>query len=261
MQLNSSGLKVKKIDAWVNWSKSIDELISEQRYGVEYQPIVEVKSQEIYGFECLARFFDASNQAIPPDIVYRALHNTPLQLCEVEYQQKILQLAHAPKKTKLFVNLDQDSYFSCSREQCKTHSGKNPFVELFHNYQNSEGIVVELIENTEINHAMMSLSMIHELSNATIETALDDVCNPQSMISTSVMQLVDFIKLDRYVVQNKQNKNLICLVQFLTNYVHGTEKKIILEGVETEEDLAFAQRMQIDYVQGFLYRDRFINLS
>ena len=162
---------------------------------------------------------------------------------------------------KLFVNLDQNSYFSCSREQCKTHSRKNPFVELFHNYQNSEGIVVELIENTEINHAMMSLSMIHELSNATIETALDDVCNPQSMISTSVMQLVDFIKLDRYVVQNKQNKNLICFVQFLTNYVHGTEKKIILEGVETEEDLAFAQRMQIDYVQGFLYRDRFINLS
>lgn len=239
----------------------LDELLLEERYGVEYQPIVEVKSQEIYAFECLARFFDASNQAVPPDLVYRVLHDTPLKLCEVEYQQKKLQLANAPIKAKLFVNLDQDSYFSCSMAKCNTNTSQNPFLELFHNYQNSNEIVVELIENSEISHAMMSLSMINVLSHEKIETALDDVCNPHSMISTAVMQLVNFIKLDRYVVQHKQDPDLLRLIQFLTDYVHGTGKKIILEGVETEEDFAFAKRMQIDYVQGFLYREQFINIS
>jgi len=252
---------VEKMAPWLNRSNSLEELISAQRYGVEYQPIVEVKSQEIYAFESLARFFDASNQAIPPDRVYRALHNRPLKLCQVEYQQKTLQLTNAPQNVKLFVNLDQDSYFSCTTGKCSINPQKNPFLELFRNYQDGAGIVVELIENTEINHARMSMSMINALSQAKIETALDDVCDPQSMISTSVMQLVNFIKLDRYVVQQKENQDLLFLVQFLTDYGHRTGKRIILEGVETEEDLAFAQALDIDYVQGFLYRDRFINVS
>lgn len=239
---------------------NLDELILRERYGVEYQPIVEVNSQEIYAFECLARFFDASNQALPPDVVYRALHDTPLKLSQVEYQQKKLQLANAPNNVKLFVNLDQDSYFSCTLAKCNINTIQNPFLELFHNYQNGDGIVVELIENSEISHAVMSLCMIDALSQGQIETALDDVCNPQSMLSTAVIQLVNFIKLDRYVVQNKQNQDLLLLVKFFIDYAHGSGKRIILEGVETEEDLAFAQWMQIDYVQGFFYRDQFINV-
>jgi len=46
------------------------ELIENKRYGVEYQPIIDIKSQEIYGFECLARFFDAANKSFSPDLVY-----------------------------------------------------------------------------------------------------------------------------------------------------------------------------------------------
>jgi EAL domain-containing protein (putative c-di-GMP-specific phosphodiesterase class I) len=239
----------------------LDELIAQKRYGVEYQPIVEAKSQEIYAFECLARFFDAAHQSIPPDVVYRALHAKPRQLCQVEYQQKQLQLTNAPQQVKLFLNLDQDSYFSCEIGQCLMNTKNNLFLELFQQYQSGDGLVIELIENSEINHAMMSLSMINALSSAHIQTAIDDVCDPQSMISTAVMQLVNFIKLDRYVVQNKYNRNLLLLVKSLINYAHETGREIILEGVETGEDLDFAKHMQVDYVQGFFYRDQFVMIS
>ena len=78
-------------------------LLEKQRFGVEYQPIVELASQENFAFESLARFFDNENFPVRPDLVYASLHESPLSLFQVEYQQKKLQLSHAPNIDKLFV--------------------------------------------------------------------------------------------------------------------------------------------------------------
>lgn len=37
----------------------------------------------------------------------------------------------------------------------------------------------------------------------------------------------------------------------MVGYAHATNKKVILEGVETTEDLFFARQLGVDYVQGF----------
>lgn len=230
---------------------SLIELIESQRYGVEYQPIVDIKSKDIIAYECLARFSDKHNNDIPPDIIYAALHDSPLSLFQVEYHQKLLQLDYAPPQSDIFVNLDQDSYFSAGED-----SEKNPFLKLFKSFKNAN-IVVELIENSEINDAIKSLAMIDTLSNSHINTAIDDVCNPLSMISTSVIQLVDYIKLDKHVVAEKHNKNFMLLVEAIISYAHSAGKKVILEGVEVEEDIIFARRIKVDFVQGFLFRKWF----
>jgi EAL domain-containing protein (putative c-di-GMP-specific phosphodiesterase class I) len=231
------------------------DLMESQRYGVEYQPIVCIKSQEIYAYECLSRFFTKDNSAIRPDLVYSSLHDSPLSLFQVEYQQKKLQLAYAPSKVDIFVNLDQDSYFSTG-----TLKDDNPFLKLFKSFQKSK-IIVELIENSEINDAIMSLAMIDNLSKNNIHTAIDDLCNPQSMVSMAVIQLVEYIKLDRYVVTNRSNRNFMLLVESMINYARNTGKKVILEGVETAEDLRFAKQLNVDFVQGFFYQKQFKKIS
>lgn len=231
------------------------ELIDRQRFGVEYQPIIDLKSCEIFAYECLARFFDSNNKPIRPDFVYASLHDSPLSLFQVEYQQKKLQLSYAPNTVNIFVNLDQDSYFSTGEIK-----ESNPFLKLFKAYDRSE-IVVELIENSEINDAIMSLAMIDTLTRHNIDTAIDDVCNPQSMISTSVIQLVSYIKLDKYVIDNKSNRNFMLLVKSIIDYAHSAGKKIILEGVETALDLQLAKQLQVDFVQGFYFKKQFKNVA
>jgi EAL domain-containing protein (putative c-di-GMP-specific phosphodiesterase class I) len=231
------------------------DLMEKQRYGVEYQPIVDIDNQEIYAYECLSRFFDADNIPIRPDLVYASLHDSPISLFQVEYQQKKLQLCYAPNNVNIFVNLDQDSYFSTGALK-----DDNPFLNLFKGFEKSN-IIVELIENSEINDAIMSLAMIDNLSKNNINTAIDDVCDPQSMISTAVIQLVNYIKLDKYVLDNKSNVNFMLLVESLINYARSAGKKVILEGVETVDDLHFAKKLKVDFVQGFYYRKLFKNVS
>ena len=118
-------------------------------------------------------------------------------------------------------------------------------------------MIVELIENSELSDAVMSLQMIDNLTKNNISTAIDDLFSQQSMLSTSVIQLVDYIKLDRYVTQNKGNESFMHLVCCMINYAHDMGKKVILEGVETAEDFAFAKYIGADYVQGFLYKKLF----
>lgn len=231
------------------------ELMETKRYGAEFQPIISTNGGEIFAYECLSRFFKQGGESIRPDHVYASLHDNPLSLFQVEYDQKKLQLSYAPNSTDIFVNLDQDSYSASG-----LLNGDNPFVRLFKNYHKAN-VIVELIENSEISDAVMSLSMIDNLSKNGINTAIDDLFNPQSMLSTSVVQMVDYIKLDKYVIQKQHKTNFMPLVNAMIDYAHATDKKVILEGVETQDDLRFAKQLGADYVQGFLYKKLFKNVT
>ncbi|MFT6349521.1 MAG: EAL domain-containing protein (putative c-di-GMP-specific phosphodiesterase class I), partial [Psychromonas sp.] len=113
---------------------------------------------------------------------------------------------------------------------------------------------------SEINDAKMSLQMIKSMGIHQIKTAIDDVCNEHSMLSTMVLERVDYIKFDRLVVKNKNNDNFLKLVRALIAYAKSSHKKVILEGVENQEDLTFSKKLDVDYVQGFLFRSQFINI-
>lgn len=231
-------------------------IIDKKSYGVEYQPIISVNTQSVFAYEALSRFFDHNNKLIRPDLVFAALHESPLTLHQVELAQKKLQLQFAPKDHCLFVNLDQDSYFEGQLDQ-ETDS-HNAYINLFKKFTGE--LVVELIENSEINDAKMSLKMIKSMGVHQIKTAIDDICNEHSMLSTMVLERVDFMKLDRLVVLNKHNESFLMLVTSLIDYAKKSNKQVILEGIETEEDLDFAKKLGVDYVQGFLYRPQFINV-
>jgi len=231
------------------------DLIENQRFGVEYQPIIDMSNQNIFAYESLSRFFDHSNKPIRPDIVYASLHDSPLSLFQVEYEQKLIQLSSAPDCERIFINLDQDSYFASGESGID-----NPFLKIF-NSHSKQCITVELIENSELNDAKMSLKMIENLSLSKIQTAIDDVFGPLSMLSFEVIQLVNYVKLDKHVIHNKDNKEFIALVKSIVDYARITGKKTILEGIESKNDLAIASHLNVDYVQGFLYKDLFINVS
>ena len=101
------------------------DLIENKRFSVEYQPIIQLKNNSIYAYEALSRFVDAKGDYLRPDQVYASLHDSPLSLFQVEYEQKLLQLSQSPKGIKLFINVDQDSYFASG-----IYGINNPFLKL-----------------------------------------------------------------------------------------------------------------------------------
>ncbi|QUX91662.1 EAL domain-containing protein [Marinomonas sp. A3A] len=233
--------------------KVLLELVESKRFGVEYQPIVELKTGDVFAYEALSRFRSVAGELIRPDYVYAALHDNPLLLFQVELAQKKIQLEHLSNSENVFVNLDQDAFYACGQD-----SEDNPFVDLIQSAGRGR-VVVELIENSEMSDALMSLSMIELFNGLGIRTALDDLCNPKSMLSVAVLQLVEWIKLDKCVLEQRLDANFMVFVSKIIDFAHATGKQVILEGVEVQDDLAFARKIGVDFVQGFYFRDGFLS--
>jgi len=233
--------------------KTVSELVDAQRYGAEYQPLVDTCSGATVAFEALARFYDEAGLPVSPEDVFRQLHDSPMMLARVEHALKQIQLTNRPTDRPLFINLDPDAYLGYGASGLE-----NPLLALLHQADN---IVVELIENTSINDAAVSHSLCDELRRLNKKLALDDVGAPDSMIALPILSIVDYIKFDRSWLYSQEDRNSVELLSALVSYAKQTGKRTVLEGVETPEHLQLAQSLGMDLVQGYLFRERFLTVQ
>jgi len=151
------------------------DMLAERRFGVEYQPIVDAVGLNTHGWEALARFRDGHGRSVPPDRVFARLHDSPLALLYAERELKRLQVAHAPARGRLFLNLDPDAWAS---------GGAAAFLPLL-THEREDGVVVEIVENTSRRDIAQSAHMARELEQAGIAVALDDVNAARGLIATA----------------------------------------------------------------------------
>lgn len=224
------------------------DIIQNRRFGVEYQPIIELKTGEIMAWEGLARFINRDGELIRPDLIFEALHTDEMSLFNTEYQMKWLQLTSAPAGDKLFLNIDPHAFALFGRDE------RNPMLELL---KGKEHLVIEIIENTDANDAAYSINMGHAFREQGLKIALDDIGAPNTMLSFDLLLGVDYLKLDRSWIKNQKKPHYENLLLCLCQFARASHKKLILEGVENEADLIFAHYLGVDYVQGFHYRHLF----
>ena len=63
----------------------------------------------------------------------------------------------------------------------------------------------------------------------------------------------DYLKLDgRFTKNIHTEKDNQLFVHSLVNIAHGLKIKVIAEKIETEEEAATLQAMNVDYIQGYL---------
>lgn len=211
-----------------------------------YQPIIHTQSLTCYGYEALARFKDSQQRLVPPNIVFDHFHKDSLLLGQLEYQAKCLQLEHAPNDAILFLNVDPHILVDFNGEQ---------FLSIFANHNK---LVIEVIENSCINDANLANELVSKLTSLGVEVALDDIGAAHSMLSLMLLSKVNILKFDRSWFSLLDDKNYGLLLNSLIQYAKASGKLCVLEGVETEADLQLAQNLNIDLVQGFLFRDQFI---
>ncbi|MBI2306393.1 MAG: EAL domain-containing protein [Rhodocyclales bacterium] len=227
------------------------DCINARRFGVEYQPFVSIASGEVLCYEALARFVDAGGRALPPDLVFGALHDNPLLLLHTELEMKRLQLAEAPAHGQLFVNLDPDSFIAG-----ETEDGSNLFLPLLATQRSR--LVVEIIENLHLQDVTISARMIAALDAARIRMAIDDLSSSRGLVSYAALMSAAYVKFDRSWLSGTMSERQRTLLTWALAQAADLGLATVLEGVETPEHLALARQMGFNLVQGFLYADRFL---
>lgn len=221
---------------------------------VEYQPIKHARTLETVAYEALARF-SADGRSLPPDRVFAALHDNPLLFHYAELKWKRAQIAMAPRDGHLFVNLDPDAWAHGLRID-----GMDSYMELFAPLR--DWLVVEIIENMHLRDVECAQGLSIACNAAGIPVALDDVSSSQGVVSFAALAEAHYMKFDRSWLSrggnDEESATHHSLVEYALSFSRRFALTTVLEGVETETHLALARRLGFDCVQGFLFRDQFV---
>ena len=213
-----------------------------------FQPIVDLRIGELYGFEGLIRGPSDSVLHAPLNLLGAARQGGILPEVERACIEAILATwANAPQHYRIFVNLSPHALLDAKGRASKgTH-----LVEQLGLLPGN--VVIELTESQPTFDYGPLLEAAEFLRSLGFTIALDDLGEGFSSLRLWSELHPEFIKVDKHFVQGVGSDPV--KLQFLRS-IHElairTGARVIAEGIETDGDLAVIQELGIDFGQGFL---------
>ena len=154
----------------------------------------------------------------------------------------------APSEKLLFINVDVSRFASVEALETELFY---TFSQLPKNGLNRSRVVFEILE-TEILEKEVLIRICEMFGNNGFRFALDDFGTQHSNIERFLLIKPDIVKLDRAIFNNfckvAETKNLL---NALISAFRSSGSEVLLEGLETEEEVSHAAEMPIDMMQGF----------
>ena len=226
------------------------DMLSEGRLTSHFQPIVRVEdSQEGFGQECLLRGVDPEGDLVPPGRIFEAAKSARM-LFQTDLAARRTAIREAVRhgvEGNLFVNFTPTAIYDprfCLRSTVEAvqEAGISP-----------ERIVFEVTESEEtrdVDHLKNIAAFYREKG---FRVALDDLGSGYSSLNMIHRLRPDFIKLDMQLVRGVDTDPYKALVAGkLLEMARGLEVETIVEGVETEGELAWARENGATFAQGYL---------
>jgi EAL domain-containing protein (putative c-di-GMP-specific phosphodiesterase class I) len=113
---------------------------------------------------------------------------------------------------------------------------------------------LEITESVLMSDADSSIAILHELKATGVRLALDDFGTGYSSLSYLKQFPIDILKIDQSFVRDigsfADNGGIVSAVIGMGNVL---DKRVVAEGIETDEQLAFLRRANCREGQGFLF--------
>ncbi|MEJ0062189.1 MAG: EAL domain-containing protein [Alphaproteobacteria bacterium] len=223
---------------------------------VVFQPIVDIQSLRLTGFETLARWKHPEKGWIPPDQFIGIAEETgmivPLwnfvfaEACRYLVRWQRLRPAGAPPLF-ISVNLSATQFF---------YPGLMRSVSTVIDVTRVDPswIKFEITESGLMENAEAALRLMENLKSLNCTLAIDDFGTGYSSLSYLQRLPVDDIKIDRSFIMNMhKNASNREIVRIITELGRLLGKKVIAEGIETELDLHVLRQMHCDSGQGYYF--------
>jgi len=213
-----------------------------------FQPIIETRSGEVFGFEALARIpgstcFNSIADLFPFAEKIGQLY--PIEtLCR---RQAITSFPSVAKKRELlFLNINPQilidpEFASGHTRKLLSEKGLAP-----------TDVVLEITERSAIENFSTFRHALDHYRNQGYLIALDDVGAGYSSLQSVAELHPDFLKVDRSLIQGVNADPIKwALLETFVTFSKRIGCRIIAEGVETAEEMRTVVQLGVDYVQGF----------
>ena len=227
-----------------------------------YQPKVNVKSDEIYGAELLARWRHPSKGVLYPDSFLAMV--TKLELMS---NFTSLALHSACKFIQDYDTLIEGSLaINISSNELLNPSFEKELITIIKSYNISPSkIELEITEDELIKDFDLALHKINALQEFGVQFSIDDFGTGYSSITYLKRIPVNTLKIDRSFLQNLSNSKDRELIQVIVNMAKIFNMNIVAEGIENKFDLDFIRENEIELYQGYYFskavtQESFLNM-
>lgn len=251
-EYNEKDFRIQKKNDDIQWVPLIRTALLEDRFFLEYQPIIDLRNGKISHYEVLIRMMSCFDEVINPDdfiaVAERVglIHSIDLWVVE----NAIHYLAELPTEmdqVSLAINLSsqaiQDEFLLPTIKQLLEVSQVSP-----------GRIAFEITETAVIDNFEKARQMILDIKALGCRFALDDFGTGFCSFNYLKSFPIDYIKIDGQFMQNiANNETDRILVKAICDIAKKLHLKTIAEYVETLEVLNVAKRLGVDFGQGHLF--------
>ncbi|MCH8823871.1 MAG: EAL domain-containing protein [Planctomycetes bacterium] len=238
-------------------SADLRHAFENQEFVVYYQPIVTLSSGHISGFEALVRWNHPTKGLIAPLNFIGHAEETGLI---VQLGQWVLnQACHQLKQWH--DELDLDFPLSMSVNVSKRQVAEPGLVDvvkkvLEETKLDGEYLRLEITESVIMANADTVTVVLNQIKELGVQLYMDDFGTGYSSLSYLHRFPIDVLKIDReFMSTMNANKNYAGVVHTVVVLAHNLNMEVIVEGVETKDQLAQLIALDCDKAQGFYFSE------
>lgn len=251
--LKFSSLKnYRSLSEWVviYQGQEVVFIISEARIKTLFQPIIDVKSGEIYGYEALSRGVLRDGTIMNPEELFAKAKAMELlfYLDRVCREASIRAASKRGIVKKLFINFIPTAIYEpslCLQSTVKVLGEVNI---------KADQVVFEVVETEKVEDFKHLNRILDYYRSKGYCTALDDVGSGYSNISSLLQLKPNYMKIDMTVIRDihiEPKKQ-----EILDAFIYNGKKiglSILAEGIETVDEYEYLKTKKIDLMQGYLF--------
>jgi diguanylate cyclase (GGDEF)-like protein len=241
---------------------SLMQTESDLRYALErrefylnYQPIVELNSGELVGFEALVRWNHPTRGMVPPTEFIPLCEDTGLILPMTFWV--IREACEQIKKWQIII--PHNNSISVSVNISGKHFAESDLVQqikqiLAETGVNPHCLKLEITESEVMANAENVIDMLKQLKALGLKLMIDDFGTGYSSLSYLHRFPTDTLKIDRSFVSKMDESNENCeIVKTILSLADTLNFSVIAEGIETKQQLRLLKGLGCEYGQGYLF--------
>ena len=248
----SDYFEIESLDSFLARAQSgwLVDMIDQDRLTSWFQPIVHCADpKRVFAYECLLRGREG-DQMVPPKRILDVARGSGLlfQLDRAARLSAIRQAADFGVEATLFINFTPTSIYdpvNCLRTTVQ---------EVDRRGLRRDQVTFEVIESESVRDTQQLKDILDFYRSSGFGVALDDVGSGYSSLNLLGLLRPDYIKLDRELTTNVHaDPYKATIARKLLETAQELGLKTIVEGVELQEEYAWARDHGADYAQGYFF--------
>lgn len=191
---------------------------------IAIQPIINLQTREIFGHEVLARWSD-----FPPESIFSLAEDRNVVNILEESVLNVIHIKRPWIKGRVFINVHPII--------------KHP--EIFRVLPKND-VILEITEAAAIN-----FQGVNKLKQMGFAIAIDDLGTGTATFDSLLKLRPDYLKLDKVLTQSFAFEDRNSLFKAFVDHASRISSKVIVEGIETEEQLEASIKMGCHFGQGY----------